>query len=153
MPYLEPASVLREFSGFAATEIRPALADDEEFMRGQVGSMASTLRFLADEIEGFDAAVGAQRASLLDALEESLAAVDDPEVEATLSSARDRVRAADGRPREVERTLLEAAEDALEAVDALDERDAAAARAPLYEFLDARLAAQLELLGRPADGG
>lgn len=151
MPYLEPAAILREFSGFAATEVRPALAEDEEFVRGQVGSMASTLRFLADELEGFEAGVATQRSSLLDALSDSRTAIDDPAVEATLRDVGCRVRDADGRPREVERTLLEAADDALAAVDDLEAPREA--RAPLYDFLDARLEAQLQLLGRPADGG
>ncbi len=153
MPYLDPAVILREFSSFAATEIRPALADGEEFMHGQVGSMASTLRFLADELEGFDAAVATQREALLDALETTRATIDDPAVAETVTAVESRVRAADGNARGVEQTVLEGADEALAAVDALDDAAAREARAPLYEFIDERLEAQLTLLGRPADGG
>lgn len=153
MPYLEPEQVLREFSRYTLEEIRPAMKEDEEFMRGQVGSMASTLRFLAGELDGVDDAVAAQRASLLDALADARDAVDDPEAQETLADARGRVADAEGRPREVEQTLLAAADDALDAVDALSEERARAAREPLYGFLDDRLDAQLGLLGRPTDDG
>jgi len=153
MPYLEPELVLREFSRYAIEEIRPAIAEDEEFMRGQVGSFASTLRFLAGELEGIDGAVAAQRASLLEALETAQDAVDDPEVSGTLADAHGRVNDADGQPREVEETLLAAADDALAAVDGLDDAAAREAREPLYGFLDDRLDAQLQLLGRSNDDG
>jgi hypothetical protein len=153
MPYLKPKRVLREFSRYTLEEVRPALKEDEEFMRGQVGSMASTLRFLAGELEGVDDAVATQRSSLLDALADARDAVNDPEVEGTLTDARARVADADGTPREIEQTVLAAADDALAAVDALDGEGARAARAPLYEFLDDRLDAQLGLLGRPTDDG
>lgn len=151
MPYLEPALVLRAFSRYAIEEVRPALRE-EEFVRAQVGSMASTLRFLAGELEGVDGAVATQRASLGEALAAAREAVDDPGVEAALADAHERVTDADGRPREIERTLLSAADDALAAVDTLDE-GAREARAPLYAFLDDRVEAQLRMLGRPADDG
>lgn len=153
MPYLEPERVLREFSRYALSEVRPALADDEQFVRGQVGSMASTLRFLAGELEGVDDAVDAQRAALEAALAEAGAVVTDDDAEATIADARERVAAAEGGPRDVERTLLDAADDALAALAALSEADAREARASLYRFLDARLEAQHRLLGRPGDDG
>jgi hypothetical protein len=153
MPYLEPEQVLREFSRYTIEEVRPALADDEEFMRGQVGSMASTLRFLAGELEGMDAAVDGQRESLLDALDRAESAVEDDAVLETLRDARSRVEAADDDARDAERVLLAAAEDALSAVDDLDEEAAREARRPLYDFLDTRLEAQLGLLGRRPDDG
>jgi hypothetical protein len=153
MPYLDPAEILREFSGYAATEIRPAIAEDEEFMRGQVGSMASTLRFLAGELEGMDEAVDAQRASLLEALAETVDVVDDPETVERLDSLREDVEGPTGDPRAVEATVLEAADEALALVDDLDEPIAREAREPLYTFLDDRLDAQLRLLGRPPDDG
>jgi hypothetical protein len=152
MPYLEPEHVLRELSSYAAREIRPAIAEDEAFMRGQVGSMASTLRFLAGELEGMDSAVAAQRASLLDALEEAAAVADDPAA-GELADLRETVESADGDPRAVEATVLGAAEEALALVDDLDESVAREARDPLYAFLDDRLSAQLRLLGRPAGDG
>lgn len=153
VPYLDPSRVLREFSRYATSEIRPAVADDEAFVRGQVGSMASTLRFLAGELDGMDAAVATQRESLLEALAAAQEPVEDPEVTETLVRATERVANADGSPRDVEAVLLEVADDALAAVDALDDETAREARSPLYEFLETRLDAQLRLLGRPpADG-
>lgn len=152
MPYLEPERVLAEFARFAVEDVRPALRDDEAFVRGQVGSMASTLRFLATELAEADDAVAAQRASLLSALADAEAAVDDPTVRETLAEARRGVEEAAGRPREVERRLLSAADEALAAVDALDGPAARRARAPLYRFLVDRVDAQLGLLGRPTDG-
>lgn len=153
MPYLEPERVLREFSRYALSEVRPALADDEQFVRGQVGSMASTLRFLAGELEGVDDAVDAQRIALEAALAEAGAVVTDDDAEATIADARDRIAAAEGRPRDVERTLLDAADDALAALADLSDDDAREARTSLYRFLDARLEAQHRLLGRPEDDG
>lgn len=153
MPYLEPAQILREFSSYAATEIRPAIADDEEFMRGQVGSLASTLRFVAGELEGMDQAVAAQRASLLEALAETIDVVEDPETVERLDSLRGDIEDATDDPREIEEIVLAAADEALALVDDLDEPIAREARNPLYEFLDDRLEAQLRLLGRPPDDG
>lgn len=153
MPYLEPEQVLREFSRYAIEEVRPALADDEEFMRGQVGSMASTLRFLAGELEGMDAAVTDQRETLLSALERAEETVDDPDAWEAVRDAHRRVEEVEGDGRAVERVLLAAADDALSAVDDLDEGTAREARQPLYEFLDARLETQLRLLGRRPDDG
>lgn len=152
MPYLQPERVLEEFARFAVGEVRPALRDDEAFVRGQVGSMASTLRFLATELVGVDDAVATQRASLLAALADAEEAVDDPTVREALIEARRRVEESSGPPREVERLLLSAADEAFEAVETLDEPAARRARAPLYRFLDARIDAQLGLLGRPTDG-
>lgn len=152
MPYLDPDAVLRRFSTYALEEIRPALRDDEEFMRGQVGSMASTLRFLATELDGIDDAIAAQRCRLLEALDEAQAIVDDPDVREDLSTAAEHVTEAGDSPREIERSLLTAADDALAAVDTLPEPTAREARRPLYGFLDARVEAQLRLLGRPGDG-
>lgn len=153
MPYLEPADVLREFSRYALEEIRPALKEDEQFMRGQVGSMASTLRFLAGELDAMDEAVASQRQSLESALAEAEDRVSDPEVREAVVAARERVEGAGADARETERVLLDAANDALAAIDDLDDEAARAARAPVYDFLDTRLETQLHLLGRPADDG
>lgn len=153
MPYLEPERVLREFSRYALAEIRPALADDEQFIRGQVGSMASTLRFLAGELEGIDAGVDSQRDALEAALADATEIVNDAEVEVTLTRTHEEVATADGSPREMERTLLDAADEALTAIDGLPPEEAREARRPLYTFLDARLAAQHRLLGRPDGDG
>lgn len=152
MPYLQPERVLEEFARFAVEDVRPALRDDETFVRGQVGSMASTMRFLATELVEVDDAVATQRASLLAALADAEEAVDDPTAREALVEVHRRVEESSGSPRAVERLLLSAADEAFEAVDALDEPTARSARAPLYRFLDARIDAQLGLLGRPTDG-
>ena len=153
MPYLDPAEVLRELSRYTVSEIRPALPEDEAFVRGQAGSMASTLRFLAGELEGMDAAVATQRESLLDALAAAREPVEDPHVSRVLAEAADRVADAEGTLAEIENELLAAGDDALTAVDTLEDETARRARAPLYAFLETRLEAQLGLLGRPATDG
>lgn len=152
MPYLDPERILEEFSRQALQSVRPAIPAEEAFVRGQVGSMASTMRFLAAEVAGADEAVADQRASLRSALAEAAAAVEDPAVRATLEEQRRRVEACEGRPRAVEGVLRSAADEALRAVDTLDAPAAREARAPLYRFLDDRVEAQLGLLGRPTDG-
>lgn len=75
MPYLSPADVLRRFSRFALSKVRPSVPEDERFVRGQVGSMASTLRFLAGELEGRQRSVAEQERALREALD-ALAGVD-----------------------------------------------------------------------------
>lgn len=153
MPYLEPEDVLREFSRYTLEEVRPALKEDEQFMRGQVGSMASTLRFLAGELDGMDDAVAQQRQSLETALAMAEDEVPDGRVAATVANARERVADTSSDARDTERVLLDAANEALAAIDELDEEAARCARKPIYEFLDTRLETQLRLLGRPADDG
>lgn len=155
MPYLQPEHITREFSRFAIEEIRPAIDDDEQFVEAQVGSMASTLRFLSGELQGMPEAVDAQHA----AAREALAAAEDvlAEHEATaareaVADAREQVAAAEGRSREVEAAVLEAVSDALAAVDDCDDEVARAARDPLYDFLDTRAESQLRLLGRREGG-
>jgi hypothetical protein len=148
MPYLAPEEVLERFSRFTLSTVRPAIPDDEEFVRGQTGSMASTLRFLAGELEGREEAVAAQERTLRDALDEVAATVDDEGVVTAVEAARDRIDEPAQRVRERETRLLEAAEDVLAAVDAeLDGEAAQVARQPLYGFLDDRVAAQLRMLG------
>jgi hypothetical protein len=146
MHHLEPSHVLKEFSTFAITEIRPALPADEPFLHGQVGSMASTLRFLARELEGLEAAVADQRSSLIEALETAAARIDDEETTDGLHDLRHTVASADGPPRALEETLLKVADEALALVDGLGDPAAREARAPLYEFLDERVAIQLAVL-------
>lgn len=154
MPYLEPAHVLRQFSAFAREEIRPALADDERFVAAQVGSMASTLQYLAAELDGHEAAVDAQREALDEALDAAIASLrksEAPGAAAALddvTDARKRVDEAEGDARAVEDELLAAADGALAAIDGVEGEAAEAARRPLYAFLDTRLEEQLELLGR-----
>jgi len=155
MPYLEPEHVTREFSRFAIEEIRPAIDDDEQFVEAQVGSMASTMRFLSGELQGMPEAVDAQHDAAREALaaaEEVLAEHEATAAEEAVTEARERVAAAEGRSREVESTLVEAVRDALEAVDDCDDEVARAARDPLYGFLDTRVESQLRLLGRRSEG-
>ena len=149
MPYLRPETVLEEFSGFTLSTVRPAIHEDEEFVRGQTGSMASTLRFLASELEAREAMVDEQERTLreaLDAVTERTA--DTPAAEAVEAVVADIDDAPDG-VREREEALLEAADDVLAAVDVHLEGDAARrARRPVYDFLDTRTEGQLRMLGR-----
>jgi hypothetical protein len=149
MPYLRPETVLEEFSGFTLSTVRPAIREDEEFVRGQTGSMASTLRFLAGELEARAAMVDEQERALREALD----AVADTTADAAVAEAVDAAVAdlddAPGRVREREGAVLEAADDVLAAVDThLEGKAAREARRPVYGFLDARTAGQLRMLGR-----
>lgn len=149
MPYLRPETVLEEFSGFTLSTVRPAIAEDEEFVRGQTGSMASTLRFLADELEAREAMVDEQERALREALDVvTERTADTPAAEAVEAAVAD-VDDAPGGVREREGVLLEAADDVLAAVDTHLEGDAARrARRPVYDFLDTRTEGQLRMLGR-----
>jgi len=154
MPYLRPEEVLERFSGFTLSTLRPAVPEEEAFVRGQAGSMASTLRFLAGELERREAAAADQRDRLETALAETAAVLQErgagaEEALAAVEDARARTAAVDPETpvRERETALLEAAEEALAAVDGLDPETARAARRPLYGFLDARVAGQLRMLG------
>jgi hypothetical protein len=157
MPYLRPETVLEEFSGFTLSTVRPAIAEDEEFVRGQTGSMASTLRFLAGELEAREAMVDEQERALREALDVvTERTADTPAAEAVEAVVADVDDAPDG-VREREEALLEAADDVLAAVDVHLEGDAARrARRPVYDFLDTRTEGQLRMLGREPeseDGG
>jgi hypothetical protein len=149
MPYLRPETVLEEFSGFTLSTVRPAIAEDEEFVRGQTGSMASTLRFLASELEAREAMVDEQERALREALDVvTERTADTPAAEAVEAAVADVDAAPDG-VREREGVLLEAADDVLAAVDTHLEGDAARrARRPVYDFLDTRTEGQLRMLGR-----
>lgn len=160
MPYLSPADVLRRFSRFSLSTVRPAVPEDERFVRAQVGSMASTLRFLAGELEGRERAVAEQERALRAALDDVAEGVDDDgSVASAVVDARERLDDGDGSDdaaraaTERERTLLAAADDVLASIDEeLDDEAARAARRPLYRFLDARLDAQHRMLGRRTGG-
>ena len=148
MPYLKPEKTARRFSKFVLKEVRPRVED--EFVRAQLGSMASTLRFMSGEIQGMDEAVEAQQQTLVAALDGVEAAVDesDEKVLESVEEARERVDAAEGT-RETEEVLLAACENVLQTVDdELEEDDARRARRPLYDFLDVRVEAQLRMCGR-----
>ncbi|MDF9747820.1 hypothetical protein [Natrinema salsiterrestre] len=156
MPYLDPELILDRFATFTREEVRPAVTDDE-FVHAQVGSMASTLQFLAGEVGGREAAVRTQRRTLTDRLDELEAVldrneIDAPDVRAALEEGHSEIGAADGSTEEVEEILLSAADDVLAAIDdELDGERAAIVRRPLYEFLRTRVDQQLGMLGREGD--
>lgn len=149
MPHLRPEEVLERFSGFTLSTLRPAVPEEEAFVRGQAGSMASTLRFLAGELEARERVVAEQRDRLEEALAGTAARVEDEneDVAATIRRLRDRVDGIDGTVRERETAVLEVTDEALAAVDSLDDPAARRARRPLYGVLDARIAGQLRMLG------
>jgi len=148
MPYLKPEKTARRFSEFVLEEVRPRVED--EFVRAQLGSMASTLRFMSGEMQGMEEAVEAQRQTLVAALDGVEAAVeeDEEEVLGSVEDARERVDPEAGT-RELEEALLAACEDVLRSIDdELKGEDARRARRPLYDFLDVRVEAQLRMCGR-----
>lgn len=153
MPYLRPETVLEEFSGFTLSTVRPAIREDEEFVRGQTGSMASTLRFLAGELEAREAMVDEQERALREALDTVAESTGDAAVAEAVNAAIADLDDAPERVREREGALLEAADDVLAAVDANLQGEAAReARRPVYGFLDTRTAGQLRMLGREPEG-
>jgi len=153
MPYLRPETVLEEFSGFTLSTVRPAIREDEEFVRGQTGSMASTLRFLASELEAREAMVDEQERALREALDAVAETTADGSVGETVEEV---VAALDDAPDglvEREELLLGAADDVLAALDThLDGERAREARQPMYDFLDTRTEGQLRMLGRDQEG-
>jgi len=133
------------------SEVRPAI--DDEFVSGQVGSMSSTLSYLAQELRQKGAVTERQREVLEAGLREVAAECEDETVRERAGAARERVAEAAGDdPNELEATLVQAANEVLDAInDELDGAAASAAREPLYEFLRVRVEGQLELLGRDAE--
>ena len=156
MPYLDPELILDRFATFTREEVRPAVTDDE-FVYAQVGSMASTLQFLAGEVGGREAAVRTQRRALhesLDDLESVLkrADIESMAVWSAIETARNDIDTAEGSTGDIEETLLTAANDVLATIDKeLEAERATIARQPMYDFLHARVDQQLRLLGREGD--
>lgn len=153
MPYLKPEETMRQFSKFVLDEVRPCVED--EFVRAQLGSMASTLRFVSGEMQGMDDAVEAQHRTLvasLDSVEDALDGIEGgtDEVLEAVEDARERVDSnADAGTRKTEMALLEACEDVLATIDEeLEGEDGRRARRPLYDFLDIRVESQLRMCGR-----
>jgi len=148
MSYLKPEKTARRFSKFVLEEVRPRVED--EFVRAQLGSMASTLRFMSGEIQGMDEAVEAQRGTFAAALDGVEAAVGENE-EKVLESVEDARESVDEDvgTRELEESLLVACENILQAIDdELEGDEARRARGPLYDFLDVRIESQLRMCGR-----
>jgi len=159
MPYLKPEDALERLSGFTRDEIRTGIADDREFLKDQAGSMSSTLRFLAQEIEMREAVVEEQHETLLsslDAVERMLGEVDTEggaTVQASVTDARARIESVDTfNVYALEQELLTACNEVLDAIEAeLDGQAARCVRRPLYDYIDTRLRLQLEILGRSSD--
>lgn len=154
MPYLRPETVLEEFSGLTLSTVRPAIREDEEFVRGQTGSMASTLRFLAGELEAREAMVDEQERALREALDAVAERAADTPLENAVDAAVADLDDAPDRVRERESALLEAADQVLAAIDThLGGETARQAREPVYDFLDTRIEGQLRMLGgEPREG-
>lgn len=150
MPYLNPAHVLEQFSEFALEEIRPAIDDD--FLEGQVGSMASTLRFLSMELDAKPDALDEQYDSLETALAGVATAVDDEAVVTTAEAAAERLKDPPEDLDKLESELLDVSNEVLATIDdELTGEAAQVARQPMYEFMDTRVRTQLEMMGRQSE--
>jgi hypothetical protein len=157
MPYLKPEDALARISGFTRDELRPGIAEDREFLRDQAGSMSSTLRFLAREIEMREDVVQEQaetlEASLIMARKE-LADIDGADaVRAAVDDALAVVQSLETLDTyECERAILNACNDVLAVIQSdLMGDDARRVRRPLYDFIDTRLQLQLEILGQSSN--
>jgi hypothetical protein len=148
VPYLNPEDTLERFSEFALDEIRPAIDDD--FLQGQVGSMGSTLRFLSMEIAGKRGAVERQQKKLGESLDNVLEETDNEEISAVVEDGKEKLNDISGQDtHKTEELLLDISNNVLTAIEEeLTEESAQTARRPMYEFMDARVEAQLEMLGR-----
>jgi chromosome segregation ATPase len=156
MPHLDPELILERFATFMRSEVRPAVSE-EDFVHAQVGSMASTLQFLAGEVRERETAVETQKQELFECFDHLESMLDSEEVESArirseLESAREEIDAVEGPTRDIEETILTAADDLLRAIDTELEPDRAeTVREPLYEFLWTRVETQLHMLGREDD--
>lgn len=160
MPYLRHDDVLSRFSQFLREDVREGLPEEEEFLRGQVGSMASTMRFLTGELAGKAHALGAQETELIAALDELEAELESGEEDVEDAIAEARARLSDApvpdspeTTRACEDAITTACEDVLSAVDELPADRARTLRRPLYEFLETRVESQLRMLGREDGNG
>lgn len=159
MPYLKPENALERISGFTRKEIRGGIAADREFLKDQAGSMSSTLRFMAREIEMREDVVEEQFETFLtslDTVERALAEVNHdraPAVEAAVADAHDRIDSLDTLDVYArEQALLVACNDVLDAIERdLDGDAARRIRRPIYDFIDTRLQLQLQILGRSGE--
>jgi hypothetical protein len=154
MPYLEPEHVLQQFAGYLSDDVRSAIKDDEKYVQAQVGSMSSSLNFLARELGGMHVAINTQRRRLNEALDNIQAELGDDEsgaaVADAIASARTELKQADGTDaRSLEQDLTAAATSVFQAInEELDGEAANQARRPLYDFLETRVQTQLDVLGR-----
>lgn len=154
MPYLEPEHVLQQFAGYLSDDVRSAIKDDEKYVQAQVGSMSSSLNFLARELGGMHVAINTQRRRLNEALDNIEAELGDDEsgaaVADAIASARTELKQADGTDaRSLEQNVTAAATSVFRAInEELDSEAANQARRPLYGFLETRVQTQLDVLGR-----
>jgi hypothetical protein len=151
MTYVPPSVVLERLSEFTAETVVDAIGQESAFVRAQVGSMSSTLGFLAREVERRDEAVLEQRRATLEALR-TLEGLDADAVEAFVADQRETIESTDpalGNTEPVRRSLREVLEAIRAAVE--DGRfgdDTPEARAVLYDLFETRVDSQLRVLGR-----
>jgi hypothetical protein len=150
MPHTDPELLLERFSGFLYRDVRSTIEEDQ-LLHAQLGSLSSTLRLLAKELEHYGSDIETQRVAFERALERVDDRVDtDQTIASAIDDARNRLDAVpEYELREKERTILAEASRLLETIE--DECCADRAgelRAPLYAFVKERTATQLETLGR-----
>lgn len=156
MPHLDPELILERFATFMRSEVRPAVSE-EDFVHAQVGSMASTLQFLAGEVRERETAVETQKQELIECFDRLESLLDREGIESArirneLESAREEVAALDGPTRDTEETILTVADDLLGVIDTELKPDRAeTVREPLYDFLWTRVETQLHMLGREGE--
>lgn len=159
MTYVSPSVVLERLSEFSSGTIVEAIGEEsttEEstFVRAQVGSMSSTLGFLAREVEHRDESVRRQRRALLDALDDLEEFADDG-AGTFVADRRDAVEAVEptlGNLEDVRAVLRETLGELQHAVDdGTFGEDTPAARTVLYDLFETRVESQLRVLGRESD--
>ncbi len=151
MPYVPPSTVLGRLSEFTADTVVDAIGEESTFVRAQVGSMSSTLGFLAREVEHRDESILERRRALLDALDE-LEGVGGAAADAFVADQRERVEAVEpviGNADDVETAVRETLGELQRAVDdGTFGAETPEARARLYELFEHRVESQLHVLGR-----
>jgi len=162
MPYLDPVGFLDQTDDFLRGDVRSAIPEAEGYVRAQVGSMASSISFLARELAAMHPALVEQEAAFTEALadiEAEIADWDDADpVETALGDARARLEEAPdpGSPatiKEREDALLAALDDLLAVADSLPPDRARTVRAHLYTVLTTRVDSQLAMLNGDIETG
>lgn len=150
MPHTDPELLLERFSGFLYSDVRSAIGEDQ-LLHAQLGSLSSTLGFLAKELEHYGSDIETQRAAFERALDQMDDLVDNEQaVASAITDARSRINdVPEYELREEERTILAEVSRLLETIE--DECPAdrgGELRAPLYAFMKERTDTRLETLGR-----
>lgn len=152
MPFADHATLIDELAAFLKEDVRAAIPEDEAFVRAQIGSAASTMRFLSKELAELGIAIETQEAAFEDALASLESSTqDDTEFGAQVATARaefESLPTATGPRalREREQQFLAVVEALLEAAEDLPPERARDVRQPLYDVLDTRVDAQLAML-------